>query len=166
MDDPQILYSEHDGVHFLRFRGNILHDMAPMLEDFLDQLERHGAGHNYLLDLTETYNIDSTMLGLLARIANRVRERGDAPPTLVCSGEDIIDLLIGIGFDQVFQLMACDGAPLGEGRPLKAGATDHETLARTMLNAHKELIALKDDNRLLFDDVIQLLEGGLRPGKA
>ena len=166
MDDNQILYSEHGGVHFLRFRGDIRHDMAPMLEDFLDQLDRRGAGHNYMIDLTETYSIDSTMLGLLAKIANRVREHGDAPPTLVCAGEDIVDLLIGIGFDQVFRLIACDGAPLGEGSPLEAGETDRQALAHTMIDAHKELIALKDDNRLLFEDVIQLLESGLKPTDA
>ena len=30
MDENKIFYSEHDGVHFLRFHGDILHTLAPV----------------------------------------------------------------------------------------------------------------------------------------
>ena len=161
MDDNKILYSEHDGVHFLRFQGEILHTLAPALDEFLKKLEGSEDSHSYLLDLTETRSIDSTMLGLLARVAKLARERSAPPPTLVCPNEDIIDLLVGIGFDQVFSLVACDGAPLGDGQEIAHAETDDRALAETMLRAHQELITLKEENRLLFEDVIGLLQGTL-----
>ncbi len=150
MDKNRILYSIHDGVHFLRFDGDILHPLAPALDALLKRLIETDDCHSYLLDLTETRSIDSTMLGLLARIANIAKEQQMPPPTLICPNEDIIDLLMGIGFDEVFSLVACDGAPLDDGQ-----------LTETMLAAHQELIALKEDNRLLFEDVIELLQRSL-----
>ncbi len=161
MDDNKILYSEHDGVHFLRFHGEILHTLAPALDGFLKHLAAVPDSHSYLLDLTETHSIDSTMLGLLARIAKLARERQAPPPTLVCPNEDIIDLLVGIGFDEVFSLVACDGAPLGDGQEIAHAEADDAELTQTMLEAHQELIALKEDNRLLFEDVIELLQRSL-----
>ena len=58
--------------------------------------DKEGVGR-YLLDLTEANSIDSTMLGLLARIAKLANEQGAPPPTLVCPNEDIIDLGAEIG---------------------------------------------------------------------
>ena len=91
MDENKIFYSEHDGVHFLRFHGDILHTLAPALDSFLKQLSAAPEAHSYLLDLTETRSIDSTMLGLLARIAKIAKDQKAPPPTLVCPNEDIID---------------------------------------------------------------------------
>ena len=166
MDESKILYSEHDGVHFLRFHGDILHTLAPTLDGFLQTLGESQERHSYLLDLTETHSIDSTMLGLLARVAKLAKEQGAPPPTLVCPNEDIIDLLVGIGFDQVFSLVACDGAPLGDGQEIVHAETDDRELTETMLRAHQELIALKEENRLLFEDVIELLQRSLDGPKA
>jgi anti-anti-sigma factor len=161
MDENKILYSEHDGVHFLRFHGDILHTLAPALDSFLKHLTEAPDSHSYLLDLTETQSIDSTMLGLLARVAKLAKEQGAPPPTLVCPNEDIIDLLMGIGFDEVFSLVACDGALLGDGQEIAHAEADDQALTQTMLEAHQELIALKEDNRLLFEDVIELLQRSL-----
>jgi anti-anti-sigma factor len=159
--DDKILYSEHDGIHFLRFQGDILHTLAPALDRLLKHLATGSASHSYLLDLTETRSIDSTMLGLLARIAKLAKEHGETPPALICSNEDIIDLLIGIGFDEVFSLLACDGVPLGEAQEIDRAETDDRSLTQTMLEAHQELINLKEDNRLLFEDVVDLLQRSL-----
>jgi len=161
MDENRILYSEHDGVHFLRFHGDILHTLAPALDSFLKRLAESPEPPSFLLDLTETRSIDSTMLGLLARVAKMAKEGGTPPPTLVCPNDDIIDLLVGIGFDEVFSLVSCDGAPLGDGHEIAHAETDNRALTETMLAAHQELIALKADNRLLFEDVIDLLQRSL-----
>jgi len=161
MDENKILYSEHDGVHFLRFHGDILHTLAPALDGFLKHLSEAPESHSFLLDLTETHSIDSTMLGLLARVAKMARDQKAPPPTIVCPNEDIIDLLVGIGFDEVFSLVACDGAPLGDGEEIAHAETDDRALTQTMLEAHQELISLKADNRLLFEDVIELLQRSL-----
>ncbi len=158
MEDNKILYSEHDGVHFLRFHGEILHTLAPTLDSFLKHLSGVPDSRSYLLDLTETSSIDSTMLGLLARIAKLAKEQHAPPPTLVCPNEDIIDLLVGIGFDEVFSLVACGGAPLGDGQEIARAVADDLELTKTMLEAHQELICLKEDNRLLFENVMELLQ--------
>ena len=68
---------------------------------------------------------------------------------------------MGIGFDEVFSLVACDGAPLGDGEEIARAESSDRALTETMLQAHQELIALKEENRLLFEDVIELLQRSL-----
>jgi hypothetical protein len=57
--------------------------------------------------------------------------------------------------------VATDGAPLADGQEIARAETDDRALTETMLGAHQELIALKEDNRLLFEDVISLLQRSL-----
>jgi anti-anti-sigma regulatory factor len=164
MPDNTILYSEHDGVHFLRFRGEILHGLAPALDTFLRHLSTTSASQSFLLDLTEASTVDSTMLGLLARIAKLAKAAGSPPPTLICPDEDIVELMIGIGFNEVFSLVESDGEPVNGGQEIAhAEAANPRAHTEAMIDAHQELIALKAENRLLFEDLMEVLQRKLNP---
>ena len=107
----------------------------------------------FVIDLTQTESIDSTNLGLLARIANRMHERGGPRVTIVSHRQDINEVLLTMGFDE-------EVPSAGNGtRPLTTLAPDRNNLGRTMLMAHRTLMALNDRNRDQFADVVSLLEG-------
>jgi anti-anti-sigma regulatory factor len=57
-----------------------------------------------VIDLTETRSIDSTTLGLLAKLSIPVGKVG-LLPTVVTTHEDITRLLQSMGFDQVFNIV-------------------------------------------------------------
>jgi hypothetical protein len=63
-----------------------------------------------------------------------------------------------MGFDQVFDLVEEAPSPGKDTRPLTALAPDRYSLGRTMLEAHRTLMALNDRNRDQFADVVSLLE--------
>ncbi|NIW77982.1 MAG: anti-sigma factor antagonist, partial [Calditrichae bacterium] len=54
----------------LKFSGDIRYTMGCSLDDFLKKLFKRSDFETILIDLTETRSIDSTSLGLLAKIAN------------------------------------------------------------------------------------------------
>lgn len=154
-----VLYGSHEGVQVLRFVGRIDYGLAPAVHQFVDGLFLGAPPAGFVIDLTQTESIDSTNLGLLARIANRMHERGGPRVTIVSHRQDINEVLLTMGFDEVFDLVE-EVPSAGNGtRPLTTLAPDRNNLGRTMLMAHRTLMALNDRNRDQFADVVSLLEG-------
>jgi anti-anti-sigma factor len=154
-----VLYGSHEGVQVLRFVGRIDCGVAPAVHQFVDGLFLGAPLTGFVIDLTETDNIDSTNLGLLARIANRMQERGGPRVTIVSHRQDINEILLTMGFDEVFDLVEAAPGAGKDTRPLTTLAPDRYSLGRTMLEAHRTLMALNDRNRDQFADVVSLLEG-------
>ena len=81
-------------------------------------------------------------------------------------GITLVSLALGaIGIITLTQIMdpgieAAFGL-LGDGEEIAHAESDDRALTETMLQAHHELITLKEENRLLFDDVIELLQRSL-----
>lgn len=158
MTKGKVLYASHVGVHVLRFVGEIRYPLAPTVERFVDHLF---AGHlqaPFLIDLTKTQYIDSTNLGLLARIALRMQECKGPQVMIVSDRDDINDLLNSMGFDEVFDIQPPVGPAPGRGRALPVQEADSQHMAHTVLEAHRALMALNEHNRILFQEVTSALE--------
>jgi anti-anti-sigma factor len=69
MTDGSILHASHDGVEVLRFVGEIRYRLAPALDRYLESVFAKPGLAGFVIDLIETDSIDSTNLGILARIA-------------------------------------------------------------------------------------------------
>jgi len=158
MDDGKVLYGSHEGVQVLRFLGHITYTLAPAVSRFVDRLFSGAPLTGFVIDLREALSVDSTSLGLLARIANRMRERGGRRVTIISDQEDINEILLNMGFDHVFDIVGNSAAPIGEAQPLPIEPADQGILGRTVLEAHRTLMALNERNRSQFADVVSLLE--------
>lgn len=158
MTQGRILLGEHKGVYLLKFVGdvrvNLCVTMDTCLREVLDQEDFCSA----LIDLSETDGIDSTALGLLARLSLETKRRYGAVPTLVSTRGDITRILETMGFDDIFNLvdepLACP-SQLGE-RPLMECC--EEDARQRVLDAHRILMALNDENRSRFQDLVTTLE--------
>ncbi len=158
MRDGNVLYARQGAVHVLRFVGDIRYTLSPSVERFVDGLFGTARPEGFVVDLTETRSIDSTNLGLLARITNRMRAQGGPPVTLVSARDDINELLTCIGFDEVFEIVR-DGTPVAEQtEAVPVAEPERNDMARTMLAAHRTLMSLNEHNREQFRDVVALLE--------
>ena len=70
MDACKMQYAVHNGTYVLKLRGDVRVPVCTSLETFVEQrLLTDDSLRAVLIDLTETEAIDSTALGLLARIA-------------------------------------------------------------------------------------------------
>lgn len=155
MAEGKILYANHDGIHVLRLVGEIRCALAPSFERFLGQLLANSASPDYVVDLTETVLVDSTHLGLLARLAGRVAPRR---VTLISDREDINTVLRSMGFDAIFDIVSENRAQGERGSEVPYVAADREAVNATLLNAHRALMALNAQNRTTFRDVVVALE--------
>lgn len=155
--EGSILHGSHEGVHVLRFIGEVRHTLAPMLEQFLARvLDKRPRG--LVFDLSETEIIDSTCLGLLARTAMQLRSRNLEKATLVSPRPDITDVLRSMSFDRLFHCVGELATDVVPERSLTAGTPGDEELLATMLDAHRALMSLSEQNRLQFKDVVEALQ--------
>ena len=158
MPDSQVFYAERQGFHGLRFVGRIGYVIGPSLESFLKKICTPRKVQGFLVDLRETESIDSTSLGLLVRLAKWTEKNGSPRVSLLSTRKDINELLFAIGFDEIFDLVDENAYPVLDEIALQLTETPDEQVARTVLDAHRSLVALSDENRVRFEEVVNLLE--------
>ena len=61
----KILFAEQNGVHVLKFIGEVRLTLGPTISTFLERLESCDGFQSMIIDLSETETIDSTALGLI-----------------------------------------------------------------------------------------------------
>jgi anti-anti-sigma factor len=158
MNDGKVLHASHDGIHVLRYIGDIRYILSPSIERFLEEVFSGPGPAGFVIDLTETDSIDSTNLGLLARIAMRMQVLGAPRVTLVSNRADINSVLTSMALDEVFDIVDDTGLVANATQELPQEDAGKETLARTLIDAHRALMELSEHNREMFRDVLASLE--------
>jgi anti-anti-sigma regulatory factor len=154
----KILFAEQDGVHVLKFVGEVRLILGPTISTFLGKLESIDHFQSMIIDLSETETIDSTALGLIAKIGICTREYFDSVASIVSPREDIARVLRSMAMEQVCVVtseMVTDASSLQE---LPTEITSEEVLRDQVLDAHKTLMALADQNFDKFQDLVEALE--------
>jgi anti-anti-sigma factor len=158
MHNGKVLYASHEGIAVLRFVGDIRYTLTPSVERFVEQLFTQAPPQGLVIDLTETASIDSTSLGLMARIANRMLNCRAQRVTLVSDRQDINEMLTAMGFRKVFNIVHDSESPSEHAQELPVAEPDKETLTRIVLEAHRTLMAINRGNEERFRDVVTALE--------
>ena len=92
----KVLFAKQNDVHVLKFVGDVRVTLGPTLSNFLNDIGQQKNQKSIVIDLTDTTNIDSTSLGLLAKISLRCQEALNVKPTMVSTNEDVNRILICI----------------------------------------------------------------------
>jgi anti-anti-sigma factor len=158
MSEGTVRYARRGDIHLLRFVGDIRYSLSPSLEAFLDQLFKGASPERCLIDLSQVSSIDSTNLGLIARIANRMPRSPERRTVLVSNNADINEVLNAMGFSAIFDLVQHSDEFPEEMQPLPLRVSEPEALARTVLDAHRNLMAVSSVNEERFRDLVTLLE--------
>jgi len=158
MINGKVLHASHDGIHVLRFVGDIRYTLSPSIDRFVKQLFSGPPPAGFVIDLTETDSVDSTNLGLLARIANLMKNMNGSRVTILSNRTDINAVLISMAFDEVFDIVSHASYECGAEKELARQDADKETLTRTVLEAHRALMDLSEHNEEMFRDVVTALE--------
>jgi len=156
--DGRILVGEHDGVYVLLFQGDVRLTLCAAVDDLLDRIFRDDAFRSVQVDLSQAESIDSTSLGLLAKLSIQAQRRFRFRPTLVSTQPDITRILLSMGFDDVFNIVE---TPLEHEEQLAelpgVDASPEETRQR-VIDAHKTLMSLNENNQAAFKDLVSALE--------
>ncbi len=166
---PHAYYGHVDGTLVLRLCGPIRFVACQALRGFVDGLRT--SEEDVLIDLRDVQTIDSTGMGLLARIGRSSLEGRGRRAAIACPCNDIATTLRSAAFDTLFVML--DAYPFDEHdagfteMPLGAGAPDggsdaQLTLGRVILDAHRDLASMSEHNVEVYRDVITALEAELR----
>jgi anti-anti-sigma regulatory factor len=130
---------------------------APAIKRFTDDLCAQDIS-GLVFDLSEADALDSTNLGLLARVADRAKCRCGARSLIVSNKDDINCVLSSMGFDSLFTIV--DGAPgsAPEGSALEGAPVAEDELRRVMIEAHRMLVGMSEAGRVQFEEVVNCLE--------
>lgn len=158
MENAKILHASHDGIHVLRFVGDIRYTLGHSLDRFLEGLFAGPTPAGFVIDLTATDCIDSTNLGLLVRIAREMHHHGAPRVTIVSDRPDINAVLTSMALDEVFDIVSRTSVQAGAEQELPSKEADREALSRTLLKAHRALMELNEHNEEIFRDVVAKLE--------
>jgi anti-anti-sigma factor len=159
MNPGQIHYAVVDDRAFLKLAGTIRYPLSQRLNLAVGRMFAKAKAEEVVVDLQAVEFIDSTCLGLLARVATRCLELGCETPVIVSTQPEVNRLLRSMGFDHVFVLITDPSSPT-------AGLADAAELTgvcrrpdpRVVLDAHRALCEINDQNRHLFQNVIEQLE--------
>ncbi|MCM2320289.1 STAS domain protein [compost metagenome] len=158
MSTGKIQFAEQQGTFVLKFVGEVRLTLCSALDATIEKIFGARNFSSIVIDLTETSSIDSTTLGLLAKLSILSRQKVGLLPALVTTNPDITRLLESMGFDQVFNIL---GTPL----PCPECLSDlppqdvsEEQVKAKVLEAHRILMGLNEHNREAFRDLVTALE--------
>ncbi len=158
MAPNKILHAEHGHQCFVKMVGEIRHPLSPSLDAFINQVFHDGKTNTFVIDLSETRFIDSTNLGLLAKIARQTMQNKWDPPILVSGSEEVDAVLESMGFDEAFTVVGSAGCPGEELHETPAADVEVQARARLILEAHRALADMNDTCRDMFHDVVEMFE--------
>lgn len=154
----RILVAQHDGVYVLKLIGDVRVTLCTAVDEFLERMFDDPQFRSVMVDLTETSGIDSTSLGILAKLSIRADERFHFKPTLISTRPEISRQLSIMGFDEVYNVIH---EPLTDTRQLvelpEIDAPQDDVRSR-VLEAHRVLMQMNETNRQAFQDLVTALE--------
>lgn len=154
----RILVGSHDGVYVLVFEGDVRLTLCTTVDVYLEKMFQDQKFKSVVVDLSQTENIDSTSLGLLAKLSIQADKRFHFRPTLISTRPDITRILLSMGFDEVFNLVESPLEHSDQLLELPKMQSSEEGMRQRVLDAHKTLMSMNEANRETFHDLVAALE--------
>ncbi|MEH6627392.1 MAG: STAS domain-containing protein [Motiliproteus sp.] len=158
MQNGKILFAEQDGNYVLKFVGDVRLTLCSTLDLFLENMLDNDGFKTVIIDLTETLGIDSTSLGLIAKISVKMKRHHQLRPTIVSTNEDISRILLSMGFDKVFILIRENVEASQQLQELSVLQESEQQVKDRVVDAHRVLMELNANNRDCFRDLVRSLE--------
>ncbi|MEN0108527.1 MAG: anti-sigma factor antagonist RssC [Pseudomonas sp.] len=160
MSTGRIQFAEQNGTFVLKFVGEVRLTLCSALDATIEKIFTALNFSAIVIDLTETRSIDSTTLGLLAKLSILSRQKVGLLPTVVTTHADITRLLQSMGFDQVFNIVDQPVSCPPTMADLPSQDQSEEVVKAKVLEAHRILMGLNESNREEFHDLVSALERG------
>jgi len=108
--------------------------------------------------MSETRSIDSTALGMLAKMSIQLRNRFNVMPTIVSPNPDITRILRSMSFDVICNIVSSLPKQQTQYSELKMQMESEATVRDKVIDAHLTLMAMSEQNRLEFQDLVSALK--------
>lgn len=158
MSDGKIQCAEYNDIFVLKCVGDVRLNFCSALNEKIEKILKENSFKSIVIDLTEVISIDSTTLGLLAKLSILSERKFGMLPTLASTNPDVSRVLDSMGFNQVFNLVHTP-APCPECLDDLPEQNQSEAVVKErVLEAHHILMSLNDSNHNEFRDLVTALE--------
>ena len=158
----RILYAHKNGNYYLRFVGDVRVTFCTTLNTYIELLFKAEEIHSVAVDLRTAAAVDSTTLGLLAKLAIYVNRVANLKPLLIVEDESMVRLIQSMGLDEIFSVVASFPDQSSSLQELKITHADTESARTTVIEAHRTLMKLNNRNMEAFADLVKRLEAETR----
>ena len=160
MQEGRILAASQNGAYVIRFEGDVRLTLCTSIDDYFDKMFADPAFVSVWVDLCNAEGLDSTTLGLLAKLALTVEDRFGFHPAIYSCDAGINRLINSMGFQRLFELReeVCGNPEEAVAIPVVEGS--ELAVKEKVIEAHKTLMNLSSENRKRFKDLLTALERG------
>jgi anti-anti-sigma factor len=156
MDRGRYFFAEKDGITYVKMTGNLKYTTSSGFDLCVEGLVERGY-QNLVIDLSEALYIDSTNLGMIAKLAAKARESSNVHVSIISPNEDMNEILRSVRFDKLFTIVE-EVPDIVEMEELQEQDRSRAEDLRMLVEAHKALMDAHEENRPQFKDVVELLE--------
>lgn len=154
----EIIISNDGDAYFITVNGRATFEHASQLRNLAKSLESV-VFSKICLDLKNCGGMDSTFMGILAMLGLRAKKI-DAVMTIFNAGDLNKSLLFGLGLKKLFTFSEGEISLDPQGGTSQDGA-DRIASARTVLEAHKTLMDVDEENVRKFEKVVDFVQKDL-----
>ncbi len=158
MRPGQILVADHHGVYVIKMVGDVRLTLCISFDQFIDTMLGRDDFAGVLFDLSDAEAIDSTTLGLMAKISIQGQERHGVEPVLLSTNPSINRVLETMGFHDIFTMVGELDSPVTPIEPLPAITDNEAAVKEKVLEAHRVLMDMNQQNRETFRNLVKMLE--------
>lgn len=136
---------------FIRVSNKASYLNCGPLRDFIENRLESGQV-NFVVDFLACDSVDSTFLGILVKVAIRVRGRGSL--SLINLRNRNLETVQHLGIHKIASICSKKIVGLNDLKSIESNSVSKNTIYQ----AHKSLVDLNDKNQKVFCDVLQFLQ--------
>ncbi len=158
MSDGRILAADHHGAYALRLVGDVRVNLCSAVDEYFNRMLADPQFESVTVDLCDAEGIDSTTLGLLAKLAIRTRDAFNLQPVVYSCQTGINRLLSSMDLGKLFDIREEHVDAEQAAADIPSVSEDSEAVRSKVIEAHRILMDISDDNRSRFTDLVTVLE--------
>jgi anti-anti-sigma regulatory factor len=158
MKQGRILAASQNGAYVIRLVGDVRLTLCTSMDDFFQRMFDDSEFVSVWVDLCDAEGIDSTTLGLLAKLALKVKEKFGFKPAMYSCDPGINRLLKSMAFHRLFALHEESCSEPEDIAEIPSVKGSEDAVKQKVIEAHRVLMGISEENRDRFKDLLTALE--------
>lgn len=158
MSAGKILVSDNEGNYLLKLIGDVRVTLCGSLNRHMETIFGSQDVKKVIVDMLEAEVLDSTTLGLMAKLGMHCRKEYGINVQVFCQNPSILRTLDCMGFEEIFDIVQEVPTIDAELHSIESVSSEVDEIRRQVVEAHKLLMQLNPDNSKEFTDLIRALE--------
>ena len=158
MSAGKIFVADEQGNYLIKFVGDVRVTLCGSLNRYIDRIFGSSDVKKVVVDLLAADGLDSTTLGLMAKLGLHCRKAYAIDVQVFCQNPSILRTLDCMGFDELFDIYQEVPNITAKLQSITSVNPEVDEIRKQVLEAHKLLVQLNPKNSSEFTDLIRALE--------